>query len=187
MIRPANERKPERPWSVPVSVDDVPETGRRFVLAADETVRAAIAKAADLRALRRLEATFDLTRHGSGGLHVTGRVSATVGQVCVVTLDPLENEVEESIDLIFVPGATPAAGDTPPGRVLEVSSDEEPETEPLLNDTVDLGAVATEFLLLGIDPYPRKPQAVFAAPPTEDQAEHPFAALANLRKGDHDA
>ena len=35
---------------------------------------------------------------------------------------------------------------------------------------VDLGAVATEFLLLGIDPYPRKPGAVFEAPPAGDPA-----------------
>ena len=52
---------------------------------------------------------------------------------------------------------------------------------------IDLGAVATEFLILGIDPYPRKPGAVFAAPPAApgEAAEHPFAALAALksRKG----
>jgi hypothetical protein len=71
--------------------------------------------------------------------------------------------------------------------VLEVASDDEPEIEPLINDTIDLGAIATEFLLLGIDPYPRKPEAVFEAPPTEDAADHPFAALAGLRKGSHDA
>ena len=48
--------------------------------------------------------------------------------------------------------------------------------------SVDLGAVATEFLLLGIDPYPRKPGAVFDAPATGDPAGHPFAALAALKK-----
>ena len=48
----------------------------------------------------RLEATFDVTRLSSNGLHVVGRVSATVGQVCVVTLDPIENEVEEMVDLM---------------------------------------------------------------------------------------
>ena len=49
---------------------------------------------------------------------------------------------------------------------------------------VDLGAVATEFLLLGIDPYPRKPGAVFDAPPAGDPSSHPFAALAALKKGE---
>ena len=56
--------------------------------------------------------------------------------------------------------------------------------EALRDGVIDLGAVATEFLLLGIDPYPRKPGAVFDAPPAGDPASHPFAALAALKKGD---
>jgi uncharacterized metal-binding protein YceD (DUF177 family) len=176
-----NEHGREGPWSVPVTVHEVPVNGRRFELTADEATRAAVAKSADLRALPRLEATFDVTRLNSNGLHVVGRVSATVGQVCVLTLDPIESEVEETVDLIFVPGATPAGGEVPLPNALEVATDEGPE--PLLDDTVDLGAVATEFLILGIDLYPRKPEAVFQAPPIEDTTAHPFAALASLRRG----
>jgi hypothetical protein len=167
-------------WSVPLTLHEVPATGRRFELAADEATRAAIAKTAGLRALPRFEAAFEVTRHGAGGLHVVGRVSATVGQTCVVTLDPIENEVEEAVDLIFAPGATPADGDAPGGEV-EVAAEDAPE--PLLHDTVDLGAIATEFLILGIDLYPRKPEAVFQAPPVDDTTDHPFAALAALRRG----
>jgi hypothetical protein len=180
MTRPMNERQREVHWSVPVAVHEVPVSGRHFELAADEATRAAIAKSAGLRALPRLEAAFDVSRHGAEGLQVVGRVGATVGQVCVVTLDPIENEVEETVDLVFVPGATSAPDDAA-GRVAVVEvADEAPE--PLLGDTVDLGAIATEFLILGIDPYPRKPGAVFQAPPVEDAAEHPFAALAALRR-----
>jgi hypothetical protein len=42
--------------------------------------------------------------------------------------------------------------------------------------------VATEFLLLGIDPYPRKPGAVFDRPAENTAGGGPFAALAKLRK-----
>jgi hypothetical protein len=42
--------------------------------------------------------------------------------------------------------------------------------------------LATEFLILGIDPYPRKPGAQFATPKIEDAGEHPFAALESLKK-----
>jgi uncharacterized metal-binding protein YceD (DUF177 family) len=180
MTRPMNESAPggaqEGSWSVPVSLHDVPLSGRHFALAADEATRAAIAKAAGLRALPRLEATFDVTRLDSGGLHVVGRVVATVGQLCVVSLDPIENEVDESVDLTFVPGAAAAPG----SDALSVA-DEAPE--PLRGDTIDLGAIATEFLILGIDLYPRKPDAIFNAPAVEDETEHPFAALAALRGG----
>src|SRR5438105_13814612 len=90
-------------WSAPVAVEDVPETGLRIALAADERTRAAVAKLADLRELPRFEARFELARHGRDSLHLVGTVSATVGQTCVVTLDPIENEIEENIDLVFAP------------------------------------------------------------------------------------
>ena len=98
---------PERPWSVPVALSEVPDTGRQIDLVADGQVRAAVAELAALAALPRLEAGFDLTLHGRNGLHVVGRVSATVGQTCVVTLEPIENEIEEPIDLVFSSAAAP--------------------------------------------------------------------------------
>jgi uncharacterized metal-binding protein YceD (DUF177 family) len=171
-------RKPERvtkwPWSVPVAVADVPETGRHLELAADDQARAAIAELAVLRALPRLTAAFDVTLHGHGGLRVSGRVSATAGQVCVVTLEPVDNEIEEEIDLVFVPDAA---------HVSQGGAEFEDAPEPLVGGTVDLGAIATEFLLLAVDPHPRKPGAVFEAPPKSDDGAHPFAALAALKKG----
>jgi hypothetical protein len=167
------------PWSVPVGLPDIPETGRRFELAADEGVRAELAKLAGLRALPRLEATFDVAHHGSRGLRVTGIVRATVGQNCVVTLDPLENKVEEQVDLVFLP---PREASVDGGEVTSYVVDPD-AIEPLTTDAVDLGAIATEFLLLGIDPYPRKPEAKFEPPPAEDATAHPFAALAALKKG----
>src|SRR5439155_1439166 len=75
-----SEQTAERPWKVPVARREVAETGRRFDLAADERTRAAVAKLAGLRALPRLEARFEVAPCGRDGLHVTGRVSATVGQ-----------------------------------------------------------------------------------------------------------
>jgi hypothetical protein len=37
--------------------------------------------------------------------------------------------------------------------------------------------------VLGLDPYPRKPDAVLELPPSGEEAAHPFAALAELKKG----
>jgi uncharacterized metal-binding protein YceD (DUF177 family) len=174
MTQPA----PAPPWSVPVAIHEVPETGRHFDLVADERTRAAIAEIAELTGVPRLEASFDVTRHGREGLRVLGRVSATVGQACVVTLEPVENEIDEPIDLVFTPAA-------PPGSDTEVEVPLEDAPEPLVGGAVDLGALATEFLILGIDPYPRKSDAVFESPAAGDLEEeaHPFAALAALRKG----
>jgi uncharacterized metal-binding protein YceD (DUF177 family) len=169
----------EFPWSVPLAVSDVPETGRQIALAADEPVRSATAKLAGLRDLPRLEAFFDVALHGKGGLRVAGHVRATVGQACVVTLEPVENELDEPIDLLLVPVENLPAGIA--GDDGEDVSEDGPE--PLVDGTIDLGAIATEFLLLAIDPYPRKPGAEFQPPPSGDIAASPFAALAALKKG----
>jgi Large ribosomal RNA subunit accumulation protein YceD len=168
------------PWRIPVAVEEIADTGQRFDLVADAAVRAAVAKVAGLRDLPRFEASFDVTRRGSGGLHVTGKVSATVGQNCVVTLEPLANEVEERVDLLFEPSSTARAteGKAEPRR-RDVKLD---DPEPLIGGIVDLGVLATEFLILGLDPYPRKPGAVFEQPHQGKQDSGPFAALAQLAK-----
>ncbi len=183
--------KPEKhappPWQVPLAVADVPEEGAHFDLVADAEVRAAVARIAGLRDLPRLEASFDVRRRGADGLLVQGTVTATVGQSCVVTLEPVTNEVEEKIELEFEPAPLlPAvmSGDDPdeegPKERKVVADLDAPE--PLVGGRIDLGALATEFLLLTIDPYPRKPGTVFEPPRTEPRDPGPFAALAKLSK-----
>lgn len=168
-------------WTSRVSVDEVAEGGSHFDLVADEQVRAELARAAGLRELRRLQASFDVTRQSADTLHIAGEVSATVGQNCVVTLEPMESELHERIDLIFSLRAVSAAASH--GKATVILDEAEPP-EILSGREVDLGAIATEFLLLGIEPYPRKEGAVFEPPAVaEDPAAHPFAALAALKKG----
>ena len=175
------------PWSMPVVAAEVPEAGRHVELAPDEAARQAVAKVANVVALPRLKATFNLTRYGAEGLRVQGRVLATVVQNCVVTLEPIESRIDEAVDLVFLPepGEQPSLPSDDEGA-LDVAAfhaletDEPPET--LVGGAVDLGTLATEFLILGIDPFPRKEGAVFDAPPAGDPASHPFAALAALKK-----
>jgi uncharacterized metal-binding protein YceD (DUF177 family) len=173
-----SEKYAAAPWRVPVALEDVAENGERFALVADGEIRAALARTAGLRDLPRLEANFEVRRHGAAGLRVTGRVSATVGQACVVTLERIANEVEEEVALLFVPK---------PAAPRDGGETDEPEVrwdaaEPLIDGQIDLGALAAEFLILGLDPYPRKPGAVFQPPPDAKPDDGPFAALAALKK-----
>jgi len=182
MREPGPERNAPAPWRVPVGVEDVAETGEHFDLVADADARAAVARMAGLRDLPRLEANFDVTRKGAG-LRVAGRVSATVGQTCVVTLEPIANEVAEAVDLLFVPRpAVPQAQPDDDGKPQPREAKWD-DPEPLIDGAVDLGALAIEFLILGLDPYPRKPGAVFQPPADAAPLDGPFAALATLKKG----
>jgi hypothetical protein len=81
--------------------------------------------------------------------------------------------------VLFLP--TDVAGATPAGPNPEEVDD---PGEPLVNGAADLGAVATDFFLLGIDPYPRKPGALFSGPPEDRAADSPFAALDRLKGPD---
>jgi uncharacterized metal-binding protein YceD (DUF177 family) len=168
--------KPEPPseprWRVPVRLDGVPETGLHLDLVADAQVCAGLAARAGVRDISRLEAAIDLARQGDA-LRATGRLSADVGQTCVVSLDPLENRVDEPVDIIF---ASPEAMDA-----VTAAHDTDEPPELLLDGVADLGAVLGEFLLLGIDPYPRKPDAVFAPSVEAEAGAGPFAVLAKLK------
>jgi uncharacterized metal-binding protein YceD (DUF177 family) len=167
-------------WSRKVSIEDVPETGLHVDLEADETTRAALAKGAGLRDLPRLEASLDVSRHGGGGLRVNGEMSATVGQTCIVSLEPMESEIREPIDLVFTASAGASLADESGEATMRFGDAEPPET--LVGGEIDLAALVTEFLMLGIDPYPRKDGAEFEAPKHEEASGHPFAALAALKK-----
>jgi len=165
-------------WSVPVALHELPDTGRRYNITADERTRAAVCRLAQLDDLPRLEASFDVLRRGRSAVHVVGRVSATVGQDCVVTLEPILNEVEEGIDVVYT---SETAGQHQ--QTLDIDFGGEDPPEPLADGTLDLGQIATEFLIMGIDPYPKKPGATFVPPQASDNEAHPFAALAALKNG----
>jgi hypothetical protein len=172
---------PERPWSASIRLDEIGETGRHVELEASEAVRAALAAPAGVDAVERLVARFDLTRRGRDRLHVSGEVSGTVRQACVVTLEPVKNEINEAIEVDFAPSVEAADSATEIDVDAAVSTDD--EVEPLIGGAVDLGLLATEFFILGIDPYPRKPGVAFDPPKTAaDPADHPFAQLAALQK-----
>lgn len=171
------------PWSSRIAVAQIPETGLHRDIEADQNVRMALAKTAGLRDIEFARASFDLTPGRDDSVHVQGRVSARVGQTCVVSLDPIENDIAEDVDLLFVPEdcvqAFAAAIDDDAG---EEGRDIPDAPEPIVNGVIDLGRLATDVLFLGIDPYPRKSDAVFVPPSSAvDPEDHPFAALKALK------
>ena len=179
---PANA--PPLPWSVPVTVDDISDRGLHRAIDAPAEVRAKVldlvAGLASVRELAWLSADFDIAREGAH-VRVTGHVRAHVSQNCVVTLEPLESDVEEPVDLQFAP----ASGEAPQPETEfshDASDGSGEPPEPLRDGAIDLGAIAIEFLVLGINPYPRKPGAEFAPVTIGVDAAHPFAALEALKK-----
>ena len=137
------------PWRVPVTVAQIPETGLHRDIEADPARASAMAEVGGLREVLSAHASFDVTPRRDGRFHVAGDVRARVGQTCVVTLDPIENEIDEPIDLIFAPPEQ-----IPQMAALvdeaEESGEETPDPpEPIVNGIIDLGRLATDALYLG--------------------------------------
>jgi uncharacterized metal-binding protein YceD (DUF177 family) len=172
------------PWRVPVTVAQIPDTGVHRDIEADSAVREAMAELGGLREILSANASLDVTPKGGGRFHVGGRVRARVGQTCVVTLDPVENDIDEEIDLIFAPPEQiPQMADLV-DEAAEGDVEIPDPPEPIENGVIDLGRLATDALFLGIDPYPRRSDAVFEPPVVAaDPLDHPFAALKALKLG----
>jgi Large ribosomal RNA subunit accumulation protein YceD len=170
------------PWSVPVIVAQIPDTGLHREIEADPVARAAMAEVAGLREILSATASLEVTPKSRGRVHVTGRVQARIGQTCVVTLDPIENEIDEPIDLIFAPPEQiPVLSDLV-DEAAESDTEIPDPPEPIINGAIDLGRLATDALFLAVDPYPRKPDAVFEPLiAAADPMDHPFAALKALQ------
>lgn len=183
MSRPNAESKPD-PWRSPVIVAQIPDTGLHRKLEASAAERQAMAELAGVREVLSAEADLDVVPKSGGRIQVTGLVRSRIGQICVVTLDPIENEIEEEVDLIFAPEAEVRKM----ADLIEEGQDDEapPEVidppEAIVGGIIDLGRIATDALFLAIDPYPRKEGVVFEAEVTAlDPEDHPFAALKALQ------
>lgn len=164
------------PLTHPVLVASLPDNGSTIKLAPGAEERAALAKDFGIIAVPELKATVTLKPEGAG-VRVGGHIDAVVRQTCVVSLEPFDTTVSEDIDMHFVPAER--LPEIRPGQEIEVGEEDLPD--PIVDGMIDVGAVVSEFLALGLDPYPRKPGVVFEAPAEDPEAASPFAALKRLK------
>ncbi len=141
--------------------------------------RDALARRLGLAAVEGLSARVVLRRLSNDGLiRVSGKLSATVRQVCVVTLEPVVNTVEQEFTQLF--GAAP---DGQPVDEVLIDLDAEDPPEPVVDGGVDIGEVVTEHLALALDPYPRREGARMRVGDWagSEGDSSPFAVLKSLK------
>ncbi|MBX3515027.1 MAG: DUF177 domain-containing protein [Xanthobacteraceae bacterium] len=165
------------PFSHVIEVAAIAPEGERVELIPDEATRARLAAVADVVAIPALKVQFEVRPADAGGAVVIGKLEGVVRQVCVVSLDEFDNPVSEEFAVDFA---------AEPERT-ETDDDEEGEDlpDPIIDGKIDLGALATEFLILAVDPYPRKPGVEFAGLSSEEAAAEPkrspFDQLSGLK------
>ena len=171
------------PLSRRVRIDALQADGLTQTIEASPEECAALAAINRLPAIASVTANFTVRRSGRGGARVTGDVHAEVTQVCVVSLEPFAATVDEPVDVRFAPAETAETvrrAREDDAETVEVGGEDPPD--PIVDGRIDLGALAAEFLALGLDPYPRKPGVAFDLPEPEGGQVSPFAALAKPNK-----
>jgi uncharacterized metal-binding protein YceD (DUF177 family) len=166
------------PYSHPVSVATLHGV-THLKLAPAPAERAAMAEVLGLESIPAL--TFDLTvNHAQSGMvSIEGRLNAQIRPLCVVSLEAFDETVDTPVALRYAPEAYVE-------RLVkraEEEGNEDFEAPDVIEDgTIDFGQLALEFLALSLDPYPRKPGAVFkGAGDAVEEKISPFAALAKLK------
>ncbi|MEM9048618.1 MAG: DUF177 domain-containing protein [Pseudomonadota bacterium] len=152
-----------------------------FAETATEGERSAIAAHLAVRDVGRLRIAGHLHPVGTRDWRLSARLTGTIVQSCVVTLDDVATRLDLAVtrhyaaDLVEETGDLDLDGDP-------VAGEEVPERLP---QSIDLGAIAVEEAGLALDPYPRRKGAVFTPvlAPNPDPAEaarqdRPFADLA---------
>lgn len=167
---------------------DIPPKGVEGRLVASPEQCTAIADALGLVSLDGLTFDYRLWRSGKDRFKLDGTLRASLVQTCVVSLEPIESEIMEEVNLDFWPADEVATLETPE-HASEFEIDLE-GPEPIEGDTIDIGQLTYETLASSIDPYPRKPGVEFdekAGPGEGDEnaGDSPFAVLRSLKSANN--
>nr|WP_246413759.1 DUF177 domain-containing protein [Martelella radicis] len=146
----------------------------------------------DVDAVTALEGDLRITPWRREGVRVRGDVKARIVQSCVVTLEPIETDLAETVDATYLPEHSRQFKRklNEEGELL-VDPEGPDDPEPFVGSEIDIAAVVIEAIGLAIDPYPRKPGAELPPEPGTDEEEEsaeaeresPFAALKDWKGG----
>ena len=150
-----------------VPADHPPPT---YAVTATTAECAALAERLHIPGVESVACTFTLRARGAV-VAAEGDLVAQVVQSCVVSLEPVRQEVRERFALRFVPEGQEGADDEP----------DSPDEVPYAGLKIDLGEAVAEQLALALDPYPRRADAVLEDVAGADEGGSSFHTLSALR------
>ncbi len=160
----------------------VADGGRTMTITADDQERAALARRFGLVDIAALGAEVRLRPTPIGDLDVRLALRAAVAQRCVVTLEPVDETVEEMFLLRFSRDGDPEDED------WDVGDPDDPLVEAWPGAELDVGELVAQHLSLALNPYPRVPGATLpkgtpadGGVPENGEKPSPFARLQEVR------
>jgi uncharacterized metal-binding protein YceD (DUF177 family) len=171
-----------------VDLDRMGPGGAALEIAPSDGERAALAKRFGFLGLPVFSARVTVDRRVGGQVVVEGRLRGRIVQACVLTLDPVTQELDDTFRIVF---KADMADDRDPESGEAVLNSQADAPEPLTGNMLDVGEIVAEQLSLVAEPYPRRPGAKLedVLPKARhsgrkgqpEQRRHPFAGLAALR------
>lgn len=162
-----SKKQPDLPvneWSHYVDADEIDDRPFKVTISPSAEQCEDLARRLEVETVNDIKADLTLSRE-QGGLvvHVTGKLTANLTQICVVSLDPFENIIEEQVEGWFASKdqAVSFAGAKKEQQVKKSQAEvkileESEDPEPIIGGKIDLGELVTQHLSLAINPYPHK-------------------------------
>ncbi len=149
-------------WSHMIDADDVEDKPLKLSLSPDAEARDRLASRLNILAIEDLKADLVLKREqGNMVIYIKGHIKANLRQACVVTLEPVETQLEEDFEAWFADaGQAITLAKAKQERLAKAGGgevpilDERDDPEPIMNGQIDLGELVTQHLSLAINPYP---------------------------------
>lgn len=171
-----------------VDLEKLGPAGAALEITTSESERAALVKRFGFLGLPAFSARMTVDRKPGGRIVVEGRLKGRIVQACILSLDPVTQELDDAFRLVFAEDVDEER-DPESGEALLNANGDAPE--PLTGNMLDVGEIAAEQLSLTADPYPRRPgiklEDVLPKPKggarraAPEPRRHPFAGLAALR------
>lgn len=183
-------------WHVPVKADEITDKPKVFELTPSAEELKILARRLDIFKIKELKAKVKAQRNsGNMVIHITGDLYAKIEQKCVITLAPVHSEINESFESWFADTQeTISFAKAKRDRLSDKEKQELPileefdDPEPIMNGVIDLGELVTQYLSLGIDPYPKTEEMKNRELKDDsdltvlkDNLDNPFAALKEWR------
>lgn len=188
---------PESEWSYLFDTEALGREPATLKIAPDESQTRTIVKRLAIDGLEGLEARITLRRNtGNMVIHVQGIITAKAFQKCIITLAPLEIDIEAPFEAWYADSSQTLSftkakreRDIEKDNIEQPILDEAEDPEPVVDGRIDLGELVVQHLSLNIDPYPRAIGASYAlgdddvtvAQKTGEAYHNPFEALKNWR------
>ncbi|HYD06839.1 MAG TPA: DUF177 domain-containing protein, partial [Reyranella sp.] len=128
-----------------VDIDRMGPSGTALEIAASDSERAALAKRFGFLALPAFAARVTVDQRPGGQVVVEGRLRGKIVQACILTLDPVTQDLDETFRIVFKQGLAEEK-DTESGESLVSAQADAPE--PLPGNLLDVGEIVAEQLSL---------------------------------------